>query len=94
MSTDSTPKPVMSASPYSTTVSGVGTGKDSTAGFTITESELDLQAPVTALASGGRTVPPSVDLTAGALQRDRVKASLTGTKPVTIAPGTNPLTIS
>ena len=63
MSAGTTPVQVTAASPYAITVSGASTGVDTSVGFTITESQLDLKVLATPLPLDTNPVPSTVALT-------------------------------
>jgi hypothetical protein len=63
MSKASTPAQVTTASPYAITVSGAATDEDTSVGFTIAESQLDLKVLATPLTLDTNPVPASVALT-------------------------------
>ena len=62
MSTGGTTAQVSAASPYAITVSGTATGVDTTVGFSLAESQLDLQVLATPLALDTNPVPATVAL--------------------------------
>jgi len=63
MSAGASPVQVTAASPYAITVSGASTGVDTSVGFTIAESQLDLKVLATPLALDTKPVPATVALT-------------------------------